>query len=119
MLCLQAEVRDGDYLTNSQTPDRPTSSGLQSPIGAPVQLGPSPQTREYSTPPPSNIPPAQWGDVYGRAGDDGCELFGALPEGDEPEAPLYQQQAVQQPNELDDADFPPVLYPQEPLEEFH
>ena len=98
-----------------ETPDRPTSSGLQSPIGAPVQLGPSPQTREYSVPPPANVPPAQWGDVYGRAGDDGCELFGALPEADEPEAPLYQQQAVQQPDELDDADFPPVLHPQEPL----
>ena len=32
-----------------ETPDRPTSSGLQSPIGAPVQLGPSPLTREYRT----------------------------------------------------------------------
>ena len=31
-----------------ETPNRPTSSGLQSQIGAPVQLGPSPQTREYS-----------------------------------------------------------------------
>ena len=60
-----------------ETPNRPTSSGLQSPIGAPVQLGPSPMTREYSAPPPGSIPPAQWGDVYGRAGDDGCELFGA------------------------------------------
>ena len=30
-----------------ETPNRPTSSGLQSPAGAPVQFGPSPQTREY------------------------------------------------------------------------
>ena len=29
-----------------ETPNRPTSSGLQSPAGAPVQLGPSPMTRE-------------------------------------------------------------------------
>ena len=28
-----------------ETPNRPTSSGLQSPVGVPVQLGPSPQTR--------------------------------------------------------------------------
>ena len=33
------------------TPDRPTSSGLQSPVGAPVQFGPSPMTREYSATP--------------------------------------------------------------------
>ena len=49
-----------------ETPDRPTSSGLQSPIGAPVQLGPSPQTREYSRPSPCCIPPAQWGNHYAR-----------------------------------------------------
>ena len=54
-----------------ETPNRPTSSGLQSPTGAPVQFGPSPMTREYSATPPGNIPPAQWGDFYGRAGDDG------------------------------------------------
>ena len=46
-----------------ETPHRPTSSGLQSPVGAPVQLGPSPQTREYTPPPPCHIPPAQWGEV--------------------------------------------------------
>ena len=34
-----------------ETPNRPTSSGLQSPFGPPVQLGPSPLTREYSVPP--------------------------------------------------------------------
>ena len=52
-----------------ETPDRPTSSGLQSPAGSPVQFGPSPQTREYARPPPCFVPPAQWGDVHGRAGD--------------------------------------------------
>ena len=30
-----------------ETPNRPTSSGLQSPVGAPTQLGPSPATQEY------------------------------------------------------------------------
>ena len=65
-----------------ETPDRPTSSGLQSPVGAPVQLGPSPMTREYSATPPGHIPPAQWGEFYGRAGDDGFELFGAVPNDD-------------------------------------
>ena len=97
------------------TPNRPTSSGLQSPIGAPVQLGPSPLTREYSVPPPGNIPPAQWGDVYGRAGDDGCELFGALPEGEEPELPGYPQQVLQCPDELNDAQCPPTPPHPEPL----
>ena len=42
-----------------ETPNRPTSSGLQSPVGVPVQLGPSPLTREYSATPPGHIPPAQ------------------------------------------------------------
>ena len=97
-----------------ETPNRPTSSGLQSPIGAPVQFGPSPMTREYSALPPSSIPPAQWGDVYGRAGDDGCELFGAMPEEEEPEGLPQLQQVVQHPDELDDANFPhnpPALEP--------
>ena len=49
-----------------ETPDRPTSSGLQSRMGAPVQLGPSPQTREYSHPSPCAIPPAQWGNMLRR-----------------------------------------------------
>ena len=64
------------------TPDRPTSSGLQSPVGAPVQFGPSPMTREYSATPPAHVPPAQWGEFYGRANEEGCELFGAVPAGD-------------------------------------
>ena len=67
-----------------ETPDRPTSSGLQSPIGAPVQLGPSPQTREYSHPSQCCIPPAQWGNRYARdPGEEDCELFGEVPLGHE------------------------------------
>ena len=89
-----------------ETPDRPTSSGLQSPIGPPVQFGPSPLTREYCVPPLGHIPAAQWGDVFGRAGDDGCELFGAPLDGEEPEEPVCPQQAVQQQDELNDAHSP-------------
>ena len=65
-----------------ETPDRPTSSGLQSPMCAPVQLGPSPQTREYSHPSPCCIPPAQRGDMHARdPGEEECELFGDVPPG--------------------------------------
>ena len=48
------------------TPTRPIISSLQSPIGAPVQFGPSPQTREYNHPSRCCIPPAQWGDPFAR-----------------------------------------------------
>ena len=99
-----------------ETPNRPTSSGLQSLAGAPVQFGPSPMTREHSTLPPGSIPPAQCEEVYGRAGDDGCELFGALPEDEEPEVLPQMQRVVQCPDELDDAGFPHHLPPEEPLE---
>ena len=62
-----------------ETPDRPTPSGLQSPMGAPVQLDPSPQAREYSRPSPCCIPPAQWGDMHARdPGEEECELFGEV-----------------------------------------
>ena len=97
-----------------ETPNRPTSSGLQSPVGAPVQLGPSPMTREYSATPPGHVPPAQWGDFYGRASDDGCELFGAVPDGDNSEE-LCPQAAVLQPDELHDAHSPIAPLPQAPL----
>ena len=66
-------------------------------------------------PPPLNVPPAQWGDVYGRAGDDGCELLGVMPADDEFEALPSPQQAVQHPDELGDADFPPAPPQPEPL----
>ena len=97
-----------------ETPNRPTSSGLQSPVGGPVHLGPSPMTREYSATPPGNIPPAQWGDFYGRAGDDGCELFGAIPNVTELEE-LCPQPAVHQPDELHDVHSPIAPPHQEPL----
>ena len=97
-----------------ETPNGPTSSGLQSPVGAPVQFGPSPMTREYSTAPPGNIPPAQWGEVYGRASDDGCELFGAVPDGDESDEHCPPA-AVIQPDELHDAHSPIAPLQQAPL----
>ena len=97
-----------------ETPNRPTSSGLQSPVGAPVQLGPSPMTRAYSATPPGNIPPAQWGEFYGRAGDDGCELFGAVPNEGEPEEPCPQL-AVYPPDELHDVHSPDAPLHQAPF----
>ena len=98
-----------------ETPDRPTSSGLQTPIGAPVQFGPSPMTREYSAAPPGHIPPAQWGEYYGRGGDDGCELFGALPDDGQPQELICLQPAVHQPDELNDAHSPLAPPQQDPL----
>ena len=58
-------------------------------------------TREYSTAPPGNIPPAQWGEVYGRASDDGC----AVPDGDDSDEHCPQA-TVTQPDELHDAHSP-------------
>ena len=114
ILYLQAEVRD--VLPHElETPNRPTSSGMQSPMGAPVQLGPSPQTREYVPPHPCHIPPAQWGDVHSRAGDDGCELFSGILMGDEQEASAIPPQTVQHPDELGDAVFPSRPHHQQPL----
>ena len=66
-----------------ETLNRPTSSGLQSPVGVPVQLGPSPQTREYSHSSPCCIPPAQWGGMHARDREEECELFGDVPAGHE------------------------------------
>ena len=62
-------------------------------------------TREYSATPSGHIPPAQWGEFYGRAGDDGFELFGAVPNDDGSED-LCLQPAVHQPDELQDAHSP-------------
>ena len=91
-----------------ETPNRPTSSGMQSPVGAPVQLGPSPQTREYAPPPPCFIPPAQWGDVHGLHGDEGSELFGGMLIADDQDLPTDPLQAVQQPDELGNTEIPPA-----------
>ena len=97
-----------------ETPDRPTSSGLHSPVGVPVQYGPSPMTREYSATPPAHVPPAQWGEFYGRGSDDGCELFGAAPEAEESDE-LCPQVAAPQPDELQNAHSPIAPLPQVPV----
>ena len=68
-----------------QTPDRPTTGGLQTPMGVPVQFGPSPATQQYSRRSDLTIPPAQWGNHdAGEDGEEECELFRDLPpaEGD-------------------------------------
>ena len=98
-----------------ETPHRPTSSGLQSPLGAPVQLGPGPQTREYTPHPPCHIPPAQWGEVHGRAGDDECELFGGVLMGEEQGVPFDPFRAVQGPDEIANASPPSPLRTPQPL----
>ena len=98
-----------------ETPHRPTSSGLQSPMGAPVQFGPSPQTREYTPPPPRHIPPAQWGDVHGRSGDDGCELFGGVLSRDHPNLPHDPWRAVQGSDESANASPPSPERSAQPL----
>ena len=97
-----------------ETPDRPTSSGLQSPVGVPVQFEPSPMTREYSATPPAHVPPAQWGEFYGRGSDDGCVLFGAAPEAEESDE-LCPQVAAPQPDELQNAHSPIAPLPQVPV----
>ena len=59
------------------------TSGLQSPVGVPVQLGPSLQTREYSHSGPCYIPPAQWADMHARDREEEYELFGEVLAGQE------------------------------------
>ena len=91
------------------TPHRPTSSGLQSPSGIPVQLRPSALTQEYSRPSPCCVPPAQWGSHYAReSGDEECELFGDVPPGHE-ENPLgVPAECEARQDELDNASTPSV-----------
>ena len=91
-----------------ETPNRPTSSGLQSPVGVPVQLGPSPETREYVHPGPCCIPPAQWGDVHAREREEECELFGEMPSGDDLDILGNPLQSAGQQDELENAG---VLHP--------
>ena len=88
------------------TPDRPTSSGLQSPSGVPVQFGPSPVTQEYRCPSPCCVPSAQWGNHHAReSSEEECELLGDIPPGQAeiPEEPA-QQEARQ--DEWDSAAIP-------------
>ena len=91
-----------------ETPNRPTSSGLQSPVGLPVQLGPSPSTQEYVQQAPCGVPPAQWGDLHAREGDDGCELLGNMPEADDLDFLAAPAQNAEQQDELENAE---VLVP--------
>ena len=86
-----------------ETPNRPTSSGLQSPVGLPIQLGPSPQTREYSHPSPCCIPPAQWGDMRARDREEECELFGDVPAGHEVDVMSNPFESGEHQDELDHA----------------
>ena len=86
-----------------ETPKRLTSSGLQSPVGLPVQLGPSPSTQEYVQQVPCGVPPAQWGDLHAREGDDGCELFGNMPEADDLDFLAAPAQNAEQQDELENA----------------
>ena len=99
-----------------ETPNRPTSSGLQSPVGVPVQqlqLGPSPSTQEYVRPAPCGIPPAQWGDLHAREGDDGCELFGNMPEADDLDLLGDPARSAEQQDELENAEALPLVHAQQ------
>ena len=86
-----------------ETPNRPTSSGLQSPVGIPVQLGPSPQTREYGHPNPCCIPPAQWGDMHTGDREEECELFGDVPAGHDSDIVGNPFESGEHQDELDHA----------------
>ena len=91
------------------TPDRPTTSGLQTPQGAPIQLGPSPVTQQYSRRGPLSIPPAQWGNQDGREeGEEECELFRDPPqvEGDPMGALLEHDQGREHQDALQIATVP-------------
>ena len=91
------------------TPDRPTTGGLQTPTGAPVQLGPSPVTQQYRIQSSLSTPPAQWGNQDSRDdGEEECELFGDPPhvQGDPTEALLEQDQGMDNQDELQIAIVP-------------
>ena len=89
------------------TPDRPTTSGLQSPSGISMQFGPSPLTKEYRHQSPSCVPPAQWGNHYAReSGEEDCELFGDLPPAQEEIFPEQPAQHETHQDELDRAAVP-------------
>ena len=73
------------------TPDRPTTSGLQSPSGAPMQFGPSPLTQEYRHQSPCYVPPAQWANHHAREPrEQECELFRDVRPGQEETLPESQ-----------------------------
>ena len=96
-------ARSPGRCTELETPNRPTSSGSQSPVGAPVQLGPSPQAREYGHPRPCCMPPAQWGDMRARDREEECELFGDVPAGHESDNTRHPFEGEEHQDELDNA----------------
>ena len=69
-------------------------------MGIPRQFGPSPPTQEYVHVAPCAIPPAQWGNLSAHEGDDGCELFGQLPEGEDLECRGDSEPCAGQQDEL-------------------
>ena len=100
------------------TPDRPTTGGLQTPTGAPVRLGPSPITQQYSRRQDRSPPPGQWGDRDLRREEEDEEeeeeeeeeLFGGLLQtGGEPAADLVEQDLfVERQDELQTAIMHPA-----------
>ena len=70
------------------TPARPTTGGIQTPTGPPVQYGPSTITQQYGRPRDLAVPPAQWGER--EPDEEECELFGepVLTGGKNTQAPL-------------------------------
>ena len=97
-----------------ETPNRPTSSGLQSPVGVPVELAPSTSTQEYVRQTPCGVPPAQWGDLHAREGDDGCELFGNMPEADDLDLLGEPARNAEQQDKLENAEVLPLVHAQQP-----
>ena len=102
--------RSSSWILSSEmmsTPDRPTSSNLQSPSGAPMQFGPSPLTQEYRHPNPCCVPPAQWGSHHPREpGEEEREMFGDVPPRHEEYLPEQPVQHEAHQDELDSAAVP-------------
>ena len=72
--------RSSSWILPSETPDRPTTSGLQTPMVAPVELGPNPVIQQHSCQSDLTIPPALWRNHLAREeGAEECELFGEPP----------------------------------------
>ena len=91
------------------TPDKPTSSGLQSPSGLPMQLGPSHQAQEYSRPSPCCVPPTRWGNQHAReSGEEECELFGDVPPSHEEDPLGLPEEDEARQDELHNASSPSV-----------
>ena len=84
-----------------ETPDRPTSSGLQSPVGAPVQLGPSPHVNTVIL---VHVVYLQLnGEIYMLEREEECELFGDVPVGHEAGIMGHPFEGAEHQDELDQA----------------